>query len=256
MSVQAFDKVKVVTRPKSKSASRTGHCAGCHYGIILRILAECIDELGIQGNTVVLGGVGCAIGWGFSQFNTDGTGCLHGRATDMGTAIKRLHPDCTLITCQGDGDLGAIGLGGFLNALQRAEQLTTIFLNNAGYGMTGGQMAPTTLLEQVTTTSPTGRDSHIAGYPMHVAEVAAMFKGLAYSARVTVHTPANRTLAKKAVKTALEKQVNGIGYGFVEFLSACPSSWRMTPQECLTFISEKMLAEYPLGVFKDVDTIE
>jgi len=174
----------------------------------------------------------------------------------MATALKRLHPDTIVITCQGDGDLAAIGLGAFMNALQRAELLTTIFLNNAGYGMTGGQMAPTTLLGQVTTTTPLGRDSKIAGYPIHVAEIAAMFKGVAYTARVSVHTPANFQRARRAVKTALEKQINGVGYGFVEFVSACPSSWRMTPTECNDFIAEKMLAEYPLGVFKDVDKIE
>jgi len=173
----------------------------------------------------------------------------------MATALKRIHPDTVLITCQGDGDLGAIGLGCFMNALSRGEKLTTIFLNNAGYGMTGGQMAPTTLLGQVTTTSPGGRDPEIAGYPIHVAELAAVMKGTAYSARVTVHTPANYQKAKKAIKLALQKQIEGIGYGFVEFLSACPASWRMTPSECLEFIDEKMLAEYPLGEFKNVDRI-
>ncbi len=174
----------------------------------------------------------------------------------MATALKRLHPDAVLITCQGDGDLAAIGLGAFLNALQRGEKLTTILLNNAGYGTTGGQMAPTTLLGQVTTTSPMGRDPETMGYPIHVAELVTQFKGLVYSARVTVHTPANFRRAKKAMKTALEKQINGVGYSFVEFISACPPNWKLTPVECQTFLSEKMLAEYPLGVFKDVDKIE
>ncbi len=255
MSAESIAKEKLTTRPKSKSAVPIIHCAGCHYGSIIRIICECIDELGIQGNTILLGGVGCSYGWPI-EFDTDGASCPHGRATDMATALKRLHPDATVITCQGDGDLGAIGLGAFMNALQRAELLTTIFLNNAGYGMTGGQMAPTTLLGQVTTTSPIGRDPKIAGYPIHVAEIAAIFKGVAYSARVSVHTPANFQRAKKAVKTALEKQINGVGYGFVEFVSSCPSTWRMTPTECRDFISEKMLAEYPLSVFKDVDKIE
>ena len=255
MSAKVTAKEKITIRPKSKSAVPIVHCPGCNYGSIIRILCECIDELGIQGNTIILGGVGCSYGWPI-EFETDGASCPHGRATDMATALKRLHPDAIVITCQGDGDLAAIGLGAFMNALQRAELLTTIFLNNAGYGMTGGQMAPTTLLGQVTTTTPEGRDPKIAGYPIHVAEIAAMFRGVAYSARVSVHTPANFQHARRAVKTALEKQINGVGYGFVEFVSACPSSWRMTPTECKDFISEKMLAEYPLGVFKDVDKIE
>lgn len=255
MSAQAIVKEKITIRPKSKSAVPIAHCPGCHYGSIIRILCECIDELGIQGNTILLGGVGCSYGWPV-EFETDGASCPHGRATDMATALKRLHPDAILITCQGDGDLAAIGLGSFLNAVQRGELITTILLNNAVYGTTGGQMAPTTLLEQVTTTTPAGRDPKVAGYPIHVAELVATCRGMAYSARVSVHTPANFRRAKKAMKTALEKQVNRVGYSFVEFLSACPANWRLTPRECLTFISEKMLAEYPLGVFKDVDKIE
>jgi 2-oxoglutarate ferredoxin oxidoreductase subunit beta len=142
-----------------------------------------------------------------------------------------------------------------MNALQRAERLTTVFLNNAGYGMTGGQMAPTTLLDQITTTTPRGREPEVAGYPLHVAELAAHFKGVAYSARVSVHTPANRQRAKKALKTAIQKQIDGIGYGLVEFLSACPASWRMPPLDCLSFINEKMMVEFPLGEFKNVDQI-
>ena len=255
MSTETIVKEKITIRPKSKSAAPIAHCAGCHYGSIIRIICECIDELGIQGNTILLGGVGCSYGWPV-EFNTDGASCPHGRATDVATDLKRLHPDAVLITCQGDGDLAAIGLGAFLNALQRGEKLTTILLNNAGYGTTGGQMAPTTLLGQVTTTSPTGRDPKTAGYPIHVAELVAMFRGVAYSARVSVHTPANFRRAKKAMKTALEKQINGVGYGFVEFVSSCPSNWRLTPTECQEFLAEKMLAEYPLDVFKDVDKIE
>lgn len=255
MSARVITKEKLTTRPKSKSAVPIVHCAGCHYGSIIRIICECIDELGIQGRVILLGGVGCSYGWPI-EFDTDGASCPHGRATDMATALKRLHPDAIVITCQGDGDLAAIGLGAFMNALQRGELLTTILLNNAGYGTTGGQMAPTTLLGQVTTTSPTGRDPKTAGYPIHVAELAAMFRGVAYSARVTVHTPANFQRAKRAMKTALEKQVNGVGYSFVEFISSCPPNWKMTPTECQNFISEQMLAEYQLGVFKDVDKIE
>jgi len=249
------NKVKVYGTPSLRSFIPILHCPGCHYGAIIRLICENIEELGVEGRTVLLGGVGCSYAWPM-LFVLDGAACPHGRAPAMATALKRIHPDTVLITCQGDGDLGAIGLGCFMNALSRGEKLTTIFLNNAGYGMTGGQMAPTTLLGQVTTTTPAGRDPEIAGYPIHVAELAAVMKGTAYSARVTVHTPANYQKAKKAIKLALQKQIDGIGYGFVEFLSACPASWRMTPSECLEFIDEKMLAEYPLGEFKNVDRIE
>jgi len=174
----------------------------------------------------------------------------------MGTAIKRIHPDAVVFTVQGDGDLGAIGLGCFMNALLRAENLTTIFLNNGTYGMTGGQMAPTTLLGQRTTTTEAGRDARASGFPTHGAELAAIMPGVAYSARVTVHTAANFQRAKKALRTAFQKQIDGIGYGFVEFLSACPQVWRMDPIECLRFIDEDMIAEYPLGEFKNVDSID
>ena len=255
MSAETVTKIKLTERPKAKSAFPIGHCPGCHYGNIIRLIAENIDELEIGGRTILLGGVGCSYAWPY-QFDLDGTPCPHGRAPAMATALKRIHPDCILITCQGDGDPGAIGLGCFMNALQRAELLTTIFLNNAGYGMTGGQMAPTTLVGQVTTTSPRGREVEVAGYPIHVAEIVSQFKGVAYSARHTVHTPANYQRAKKAVKIALQKQIDGIGYSFIEFLSACPASWRMNPKECLNFISEKMIPEYPLGEFKNVDKIE
>ena len=253
--MSAENKVKVCATPKLRSFVPILHCPGCHYGIIIRLLCENIEELGIEDRSILLGGVGCSFLWP-AMFNLDCAACPHGRAPAMATAIKRIHPDAILVTCQGDGDLGAIGLGCFMNALSRGEKLTTIFLNNAGYGMTGGQMAPTTLLGQVTTTTPEGRDPKTSGYPIHVAELAAVMKGVAYSARVSVHTPANYQRAKKAVKIALQKQIDGIGYSFVEFLSACPASWRMTPSECLAFINERMIAEYPLGEFKNVDRID
>lgn len=249
------NKVKIYEKPSLRSFIPILHCPGCHYGAIIRIICETIEELGVEDRAILLGGVGCSYTWPL-LFVLDGAACPHGRAPAMATALKRIHPDSVLITCQGDGDLGAIGLGCFMNALSRGEKLTTIFLNNAGYGMTGGQMAPTTLLGQVTTTTPRGREPETTGYPIHVAELAAVMKGTAYSARVTVHTPANYQRAKKAVKLALQKQIDRIGYGFVEFLSACPASWRMTPAQCLEFVDEKMLAEYPLGEFKNVDRIE
>ena len=248
-------KEKVYSPPKTRAAEPIAHCPGCHYGIIIRLVCEAFEELKIDDKVILLPGVGCSYMW--PRFiDVDSVPCPHGRAPAMGTALKRIHPDAIVVTVQGDGDLGAIGLGCFMNALSRAEKLTTIFLNNAGYGMTGGQMAPTTLVGQFSTTSPAGRDPKVAGYPLHVPEIAAIMKGVAYSARVTVHTPANYQRAKRAVKAALQKQIDGIGYGFVEFVSACPPNWRLTPLECLKFLSEKMLAEYPLGEFKNVDKIE
>jgi 2-oxoglutarate ferredoxin oxidoreductase subunit beta len=249
-------KEKIVARPRLRTMSPSTYCPGCHYGIITRIICEVIEELGIEGQAIGLAGVGCSFGSKPMHIDIDFCACPHGRAPAMATAIKRVHPEAIVFTCQGDGDLGAIGLGCFMNALLRGEKLTTFFLNNAGYGQTGGQMAPTTLLGMPTTTTTEGRDPVLSGYPFHGAELAAFVKGVAYSARVSVHTPANFRRAKRAVRTALQKQIHGIGYGFVEFLSACPASWRLTPLECLTFIEDRMIAEYPLGEFKNMDKIE
>jgi 2-oxoglutarate ferredoxin oxidoreductase subunit beta len=231
-------------------------CPGCHYGVIVRLICEVLEELGIEGRAVGLAGVGCSFGPIPVAIDIDFTACPHGRAPAMATAIKRIHPEAVVFTVQGDGDLGAIGLGCFMNALLRGEKLTTIFLNNACYGTTGGQMAPTTILGMRTTTTPEGRDPRTTGYPLHAAELVATMKGVAYSARCTVHTPGNFRRAKKAVKTAFQKQMDGIGYGFVEFLSACPTNWRLSPPDCLKFISEKMITEYPPAEFKNIDVSE
>ncbi len=236
--------------------ARSVFCPGCHYGTIARILAEVIQEMEFEGRAIGLAGVGCSFAGMPLNLDVDFTSCPHGRAPAMATAVKRIHPEAVVFTVQGDGDLGAIGLGCFMNALLRGEKLTTIFLNNANYGTTGGQMAPTTLPGMRTTTSPVGRDPRTSGFPLHAAELAAFMPSVAYSARVTVHTPANFQKAKKAVMAAFHKQIDGIGYGFVEFLSAYPPNWGLTPTECLTFISEQMMAEYPLGVFKDVDHLD
>jgi 2-oxoglutarate ferredoxin oxidoreductase subunit beta len=250
------NKERVVTRPQSRTAAPTGYCPGCHYGIITRVICEAIDELGIGGRAIGLAGVGCIFGSMPAEIDIDFGSCPHGRAPAMATAIKRVHPDSIVFTSQGDGDLGAIGLGCFMNALLRGEKLTTFFLNNASFGMTGGQMAPTTLLGMYTTSTPEGRDPILTGYPLHCAELVASMKGVAYSARVSVHTPANFQKAKRAVKSAFQKQIDGIGYGFVEFLSACIPNWALTPLDCLKFIDEKMIPEYPIGEFKNVDSIE
>lgn len=255
MKEKAIAKEKVCGRPRLRNLMPGITCPGCHYGIIIRLLCEVIDEMGIEDNIIGLAGVGCSYAWPMT-FDIDFASCPHGRAPAMATAIKRIHPESVVFTVQGDGDLGAIGLGCFMNALLRGEKLTTIFLNNAGYGMTGGQMAPTTLPGMRTTTTPYGRDPKTTGYPLHAAELVATMKSVAYSARCTVHTPANYQRAKRATKMAFKKQIDGIGYGFVEFLSACPSVWGLSPVESLQFIEEKMLAEFPLGEFKNVDSID
>lgn len=249
-------KEKIVSRPVLRNPNPGTYCPGCHYGIITRAICEVIQEMGIEGDVIGLAGVGCSYGNKPMDIDIDWGSCPHGEAPALGTAIKRIHPRAIVLTVQGDGDLGAIGLGCFMNALARAEKLTTVFLNNAGYGQTGGQMAPTSLLGMRTSTTPEGRDARETGFPLHVAELAATMRGVAYSARVTVHTAANFQRAKKALQTAIQKQIDGIGYSIVEFISACPSNWGGTPLDCLAFISEEMMAEYPLGEFKNVDRIE
>lgn len=247
---------KTVGWPALRTPAASSYCPGCHYGMITRIICEVLEELEIADRAIGLAGVGCSYGSKPAHIDVDFCACPHGRAPAMATAMKRIHPDTIVFTCQGDGDLGAIGLGCFMNALLRGEMLTTIFLNNAGYGQTGGQMAPTTLLGMRTTTTPEGRDPLLTGFPLHGAELVASMKGVAYSARVAVHTAAAYQKAKKAVMTAFQKQIDGVGYGFVEFLSACPSNWGMQPLECLTFIENDMIAEYPLGEFKNVNRID
>jgi 2-oxoglutarate ferredoxin oxidoreductase subunit beta len=229
-------------------------CPGCHYGLIVGLICEALEDLGVEDRSVGLAGVGCSFG-AFNFFiDVDFVSCPHGRAPAMGTAIKRLYPETIVFTAQGDGDLGAIGLGCFLNAVHRGELLTTIFLNNACFGTTGGQMAPTTPLGMRTTTTSQGRNRSTTGVPFHGAELAATLETVAYSARCTVHTPSNLRQARKSIKAAFQKQVEGIGYGFVEMVSACPTNWKASPVECLTIIDNVMLPEYPLGVFKDVDS--
>jgi 2-oxoglutarate ferredoxin oxidoreductase subunit beta len=242
-------KEEVVSTPKLRTDVPYTFCPGCHYGIVGRLLCEVIEEMGIGGKTVGLVSAGCYVMMP-SFIDIDWVSALHGRAPAVATGIKRTAPDLVVVSLQGDGDLGAIGMGHFMNAMMRGEPITTIFLNNAGYGMTGGQMAPTTLVGMRTTTTPYGRKPAESGYPLHAAEVAATMKGVAYSARTTVHKPANYTKTKKMIRTAIRKQVGREGFSLVEILSACPSNWGMSPVECLSFIENQMIAEYPLGEFK------
>lgn len=250
-------KIKVHGNPPSYSGMPFHFCPGCHYGMIVRAFLEALEELELQGETILVTGIGCSMP--IARFTTklDAFVALHGRAPAVATGIKRAHYGKRIvITMQGDGDLAAIGMGEIINAAARSEKLTTIFLNNANFGTTGGQMAPTTLLDQVTPTSPEGRDSNQTGFPIHMAELMAQMKGVAYSFRGAVTKPKYVNQTKKAIKTALQKQVDNVGYSFVEILSACPPNHHITPPESLKYVEEKMMAEYPLGEFKNVDKVE
>jgi 2-oxoglutarate ferredoxin oxidoreductase subunit beta len=230
-------------------------CPGCQYWTIGRIIAEVLEELDIEGKAIAVMGIGCN-GYISNALNIDRILGAHGRAPDTATAIKRLSPDNIVFTTQGDGDCMAIGADSFIGALIRGEKFTIIMCNNANYGTTGGQLAPTTLTGQITTTTPDGRNVITEGYPVHTAELAATFTGVAYSARSAVNTPANYQRTKKCVKAAFQKQVDQIGLSFVEVLSACPPNWHLSPVESLKWIEEKMIPEFPLGEFKNVNRID
>lgn len=239
----------VYDRPDSLSLLHTNYCPGCTHGIAHRLVAEALDELHLREKTILVAPVGCAV-FAYEYFNVDGCEAAHGRAPAMATGIKRLRPDNIVLTYQGDGDLASIGIAEIVHAAARGERITTIFINNAIYGMTGGQMAPTTLPGQKTTSSPLGRDALLSGAPLHVAEMLATLDGAAYVVRRSLHDVANIRKAKKAILTALKVQMHGIGFGIVELLSTCPTNWGMTPSQALTWVKDNMLPTYPLGDFK------
>ena len=231
------------------------YCPGCQTPLVGRIVAEVIEELGIGDDTVMVMGNGChAYLAGGLDFDVTSGG--HGRAPDIATAMRRTWPDAIVFTIQGDGDCVAIGADALMGALGRSEKITIIMVNNTNYGTTGGQMAPTTIIGQVTTTSPTGRNPNVEGYPTHAAELVATFKGVAYSARGSLHTAANYQRTKKYVKTAFQRQIERVGLSFVEVITACPPNWHMTPVESLDWIDKKIVPEYPLGEFKNITCIE
>ncbi len=240
---------KVFGRPKSLLAVRTHYCPGCGHGIIHRLLAEVMDELGIRERTVGVAPVGCSV-LIYNYIDCDMYEAAHGRAPAIATGCKRVHPELTVFTYQGDGDLAAIGTAEVVHAAARGEQITTIFVNNAVYGMTGGQMAPTTLVGQKTTTSPFGRSAKHSGYPIRMSELLATLEGAAYIARVSVHTPKHILQAKKAIKKAFETQIKGLGFSLVEVLSQCPTIWGLSSKESLDWVEKKMMPYYPLGEFK------
>lgn len=239
----------VHTKPKSLTDARFHYCPGCTHGIIHRLVAECIDEFEVREKTIGVCPVGCAV-LAYEYFNFDMLEAAHGRAPAVATGLKRVLPDRVVFTYQGDGDLASIGMGEIVHAAARGEKITVIFVNNTVYGMTGGQMAPTTLLGQVTTTSPFGRDKDREGYPIRVAELLANTEGAAYIARVAVNNPTNVLRAKKAIKKAFEVQMRGLGFTMVEVLSTCPTNWGLSPKEALKWLEQNMIPYYPLGEFK------
>lgn len=225
-------------------------CPGCTHGIITNIFCTVIDEMGIRGKTISVSSVGCG-GMNPMFINTDIIGPMHGRAPATATGIKRSRPDKFVYTYQGDGDLASIGTAEIVHAAHRGEKISVIFINNTTYGMTGGQMAPTTLPGQVTTTSPYGRDASSIGNPIRMAELIATIDGAKFVERVSADSPANVRKAKKAIRRAFECQEKNLGFSFVEVLSTCPTNWGMTPVESLEWLKTNMIPYYPLGNFKD-----
>ena len=241
---------KDAKRPQALTDATFHYCPGCTHGIVHRLVAETIDKLGIQSKVVGVAPVGCAV-FAYNYFNTDMVEASHGRAPAVATGLKRVLPETIVFTYQGDGDLSSIGCAEITHAANRGENITVIFINNAIYGMTGGQMAPTTLLGQVTTTSPYGRDPQLAGYPLSMSEMLATTKGAAYIERVSMHDVKHIKQAAKAIEKAFRYQVEGKGFSMIEVLSTCPTNWGMAPVDALKWLEENMIPQYPLGVFKD-----
>ena len=240
----------VFEKPKSLADVPLHYCPGCTQGIIHRLVAEAIDELGVEGKAIGVAPVGCAV-MAYDYFNCDMVEAAHGRAPAVATGLKRSLPDNVIFTYQGDGDLASIGMAETVHAATRNENITVIFVNNAIYGMTGGQMAPTSLPGQVTQTSPYGRDVKTAGYPVKVSELLSALDGPEFIARVAVNNVKNVKNAKKIIKKAFENQIAGKGFSLVEVVSSCPTNWGMTPENALKWVEEKMIPYYPLGIYKD-----
>jgi 2-oxoglutarate ferredoxin oxidoreductase subunit beta len=245
---------KLFTIPQSLNDIVTHYCPGCHHGIIHRLVAEVIDELNVQDKAIGVAPVGCSV-LAYDYFNMDMVQASHGRAPAVATGIKRVHPDATVFTYQGDGDLAAIGCGEIVHVAVRGERITTIFVNNAIYGMTGGQMAPTTLVSQVTTTSPYGKNAEQAGMPIRMCEMLATIDGAKFIARVAVNNPGNMVKAKGAIKKAFEIQLSGGGFTMVEILATCPTNWGKSPVESNTWLEKNLIPYFPLGIFKTPEEV-
>ncbi len=242
--------MKVFDKPKALTNNVLHYCPGCTHGIIHRLVAEVIDELGVQGRTIGVASVGCSV-FSYNYFNVDMVQAAHGRAPAVATGVKRSDANNIVFTYQGDGDLAAIGTAETVHAAARGENITVIFVNNAIYGMTGGQMAPTTLPGQITQTSPYGRDVNTVGYPVKVCEMLSQVDGATYLERVAVNNVKNIKKAKEAIKKAFQNQIDGKGFSLVEVLSTCPTNWGKSPVDALGWLEENMIPYYPLGVYKD-----
>lgn len=244
-----LDEVVVYERPQSLEECATHYCPGCTHGVAHRLIAEVIDEMGLRERMIGVASVGCSV-FAYNYFDFDFVQAPHGRAPAMATGIKRVLPDRIVMTYQGDGDMASIGMGEVVHAAARGENITVFFLNNANYGMTGGQMAPTTLPGQQTTSSPKGRDVETQGYPVRASELLATLEGVSYVVRRSLHDPKNIRMAKKAIRTAFEVQQRGLGFSMVELLSICPTNWGMTPVQSLHWLEEHMIPYYPIGDYK------
>ena len=240
----------VFEKPNALTENTLHYCPGCTHGIIHRLVAEALDELGVTGRTIGVASVGCSV-FTYNYFNCDMVQAAHGRAPAVATGVKRSDKNNIVFTYQGDGDLAAIGTAETVHSAARGENITVIFVNNAIYGMTGGQMAPTTLPGQKTQTSPYGRDTSLAGFPVKVCEMLSQVDGATYLERVAVNNVANVKKAKAAIKKAFQNQIEGKGFSLVEVISTCPTNWGLTPKKALEWVDEKMIPYYPLGVYKD-----
>ena len=240
----------VFEKPHALADVKLHYCPGCTHGIIHRLVAEAIDDLGIEGTTIGIAPVGCSV-FAYNYFNVDMVEAAHGRAPAVATGVKRADPSKIVFTYQGDGDLASIGTAETVHSAARGENITIIFVNNAIYGMTGGQMAPTSLPGQITQTSPYGRDVEKVGYPLRVCEMLSQVTGAAYLERVAVNNVKNVKAAGAAIKKAFRYQMEGKGFSLIEVLSSCPTNWGLTPDKALTWLEENMIPYYPLGVYKD-----
>jgi 2-oxoglutarate ferredoxin oxidoreductase subunit beta len=243
------------TRPEALADVPTHYCAGCGHGIVHRLVAEVIDEMGLRERTVAVAPVGCAV-LAYDYWRVDVTEAPHGRTPAVATGIKRVQPDKLVFSYQGDGDLAAIGTAEIIHAANRGENITVLFVNNTVYGMTGGQMAPTTMLRQKTQTTPLGRDPKVHGHPIRVCELLAVLDGSTYLERVPLSSPANVRRAKRAIRKAFDTQMAGLGFSLIEFLSPCPTYWRMEPVDALKHIDEVLVKVFPVGVIKDTTAQE
>lgn len=245
----------VYERPHALTDVVTHYCPGCTHGVIHRLVAEVMDELNLNEKTIGVASVGCSV-FAYNYFECDFVEAAHGRAPAMATGIKRVHPDKFVFTYQGDGDLASIGTAEIIHAAARGENISVIFVNNGVYGMTGGQMAPTTLPGMKTTSSPLGRDVHLMGFPLRMSELLAQTTGASYVVRRSVHDPGHINQTKKAIKIAFQAQLNGLGFALVEILSTCPVNWGMTPTDATRYVKEKMIPYFPLGDYKVADAVK